>query len=94
MYINRIIYMVHEKDIDGKLNVLLVKVNNLQRSVDKIEGLLFDIAPKCDEMVNHITFIDSVYDNVKSPLSYVCNKISMMIYNKENLIELPKKEKT
>ena len=41
-------------------------------------------------MNNHIDFIESIYDNVKNPLGFLCNKINYLrvddnkSYNLEN----------
>lgn len=36
-------------------------------------------------MSNHIDFIDKVYDNVKSPLGYICSKVSIFSGDDKNL---------
>ena len=41
-----------------------------------------DINMECKKMSQHIDFIDNVYDNVKNPLGYLCNKLSFFAGNK------------
>ena len=41
-----------------------------------------DINMECKKMSEHIDFIDNVYDNVKNPLGYLCNKLSFFAGNK------------
>jgi division protein CdvB (Snf7/Vps24/ESCRT-III family) len=62
-----------EKKIDT-LSKNLEKVNN---KIDLIiEILNVDVKEKCDKMGEHIDFIENVYDNVKNPLGYLCNKLN------------------
>ena len=35
-------------------------------------------------MANHIDFIEKIYDNIKSPLGFLCNKINYLTQNDNN----------
>ena len=65
--INRKIDTLSDKleSIDIKLNKLLTMMN------DVIKG-------NCDKMGNHIDFIESVYEKVRAPLGYICNKVNYL----------------
>ena len=59
---------------------LLVKLNNNIEKVDKkvddlTEMLDDDLIPECKKMGSHIDFVENVYDTVKHPLGFLCNKI-------------------
>ncbi len=78
------------KILDDKINNLDVKINDLD---DKLSDILIllerDIKPNCNKMDKHINFIESIYQNVKNPLGFLCNKINYLrndnnIYNLEN----------
>jgi len=84
--------------MDKKLLINLInKIDKLQNSVDKLQQEMekitinqCDLSKKCDKMSQHIDFIDNVYEKVRQPLGYVCNKISSIIGNEiENPNTLP-----
>ena len=72
------------KRLETKVNELsnrLEKVSDMLEStndkLDKIIDILnVDVKEKCDKMGEHIDFIENVYDNVKNPLGYLCNKLN------------------
>ena len=77
-------------ELNIKLNEIDTKLNDLD---DKIADILIllerDVKPNCNKMNNHIDFIESIYENVKNPLGFLCNKINYVRndninYNLEN----------
>ena len=54
--------------------------------MDRIEGkldtilkiLTDDVQGSCDKMAAHIDFVETVYEDVKNPLGYVCSKINYL----------------
>lgn len=72
------------KRLETKVDELsnrLEKVSDMLEStndkLDKIMDILnVDVKEKCDKMGEHIDFIENVYDNVKNPLGYLCNKLN------------------
>ena len=74
--------------IQHKLTTLDNKVNSLNLKLDKILHLLEkDISPNCSIMKNHVDFVETVYDNVKNPLGYICNTISQYSPNSNYTLE-------
>ena len=62
-----------------KLNDLESKMNEIDlKLVTILELLQTDIRPNCKKMSSHIDFVDNVYENVKNPLGFMCNKISKL----------------
>ena len=55
----------------------------MEGRLDRIEGKLDtilrilkdDVQGSCHRMVGHIDFVETVYEDVKNPLGYVCNKM-------------------
>ena len=43
-----------------------------------------DVAPNCEKMSGHIDFVENVYENVKNPLGYLCNKVGSLIGKNES----------
>ena len=78
-----------ETEIKNKLDSLEYKLIDLEVKLNKILELLEnDVAPNCNKMSTHIDFIDKVYDTVKSPLNFMCNKVNLLSGNQNNsLIE-------
>ena len=74
-----------ETEIKNKLNSLEYKLIDLEVKLNKILELLEnDVAPNCNKMSTHIDFIDKVYDTVKSPLNFMCNKVNLLSGNESN----------
>jgi len=58
----------------------------MREQLNRIEKLLINsVGENCEKMGNHIDFVESVYDTVKHPLTYICNKIN----GTSNSITLP-----
>jgi hypothetical protein len=55
--------------------------SQLNRIETKLDALLdkMDISVKeCNKMGEHIDFIEGIYETVKFPLTYLCNKVRML----------------
>lgn len=64
---------------DNRLELLEEKIDSLEGKIDLILDLLNkEVKPKCEKMENHITFVEAVYDNVKNPLGFLCNRIRLL----------------
>tara|TARA_B100000035_G_scaffold297907_1_gene291144 strand:- start:391 stop:633 length:243 start_codon:yes stop_codon:yes gene_type:complete len=74
-----------DPEIKSKLDSLEYKLIDLEVKLNKITDLLEnDVAPNCNKMSSHIDFVDKVYDTVKSPLGFMCNKINILSGNESN----------
>lgn len=63
--------------LETKIDTLTKNLENVNNKLDLIiETLNVDVKEKCDKMGEHIDFIENVYDNVKNPLGYLCNKLN------------------
>ena len=68
-----------DPEIKSKLDSLEYKLIDLEIKLNKILELIEnDIKPNCNKMSSHIDFIDKVYDSVKSPLNFMCNKVNIL----------------
>lgn len=71
---------------DLQKHVLDLKRDSLtiRRQLDTIESVLSitkekidtDVVEQCQKMGSHIDFVETVYDNVKHPLNFVCENIN------------------
>ncbi len=65
------------------------RLSEIEKKVDLILNLLEEnVKPNCDKMGSHINFVESVYDNVKNPLGFICSRVNYLRgsepYNLEN----------
>ena len=80
------------KELLQSLTIMIGETNErvdlLDKKIDKITTKLDgDIISECKKMGSHIDFVESVYDSVKKPLNYVCNKIDYLTdYSQEQPI--------
>ena len=68
-----------------RLNRLEKKIDNIDQKLTDLIILMNDNKKDCEKMSSHIDFIDSVYENLKAPIDFVCNIINNRINN--NLIK-------
>ena len=65
--------------LQNKIENLESKIENLESKIDNIiEILTYDIKPNCNKMDDHIDFVETIYENVKNPLGFICNKINTL----------------
>ena len=79
--------MTELKEITEKVDQLAQEIDNLSVKLDKIMELLHFNHDECTRMGNHINFIENIYDSVKSPLNFICDKINIYKENNNGLIE-------
>ena len=73
--------ILDDKDL---LKELIKRTDNIDKKLDKIISILNeDIQKNTKKMSEHINFIERIYDNVKSPLGFLCNRIYYFIGNKK-----------
>ncbi len=69
-----------------KIDQTLIRLNSsVELLISKLERKDDEMLQECKKMGAHIDFIENVYDNVKHPLGYICNKIKYVTGNNYNL---------
>lgn len=64
---------------EKRIPLIEEKIDLLNEKLDTILELLNkDVKPKCEKMGNHINFVEAVYENVKNPLGFLCNRIRLL----------------
>ena len=60
------------------------KINErLDKIEDKVDNILEILTNgNLEKMGKHVEFVERVYDNVKAPLGYVCQKLKILSGNK------------
>lgn len=83
--------IINDKEI---LQELVKKTDNIDIKLNDIISILnSDVKKNTQKMANHIDFIEKIYDNVKSPLGFLCNKINYLTQNDNNKYSLEYKNK-
>lgn len=65
-----------------------VRIENIEKKLNLILEILEKNTEDCNKMSSHIDFIETIYENVKNPLGYVCEKIKTISGNANNTITL------
>ena len=65
--------------IDKKLNTILELLNT-------------DLKKNCEKMGNHIDFVETVYDKIRNPLNFMCNRVNEYSGNDPKILQLEDKE--
>jgi hypothetical protein len=63
--------------IEENFEKILFALRSIDERIDSLEEKIIIIGEKCDKMDNHINFINSVYDSVKTPFHYIMNCITL-----------------
>ncbi|MBL97735.1 MAG: hypothetical protein CMF52_07960 [Legionellales bacterium] len=66
-------------DLQNTLDLILKKIENLERIVSRMEERLIQmekVIPACERMDDHVTFVNGVYTTVKAPIEYICSAFS------------------
>ena len=82
-------------DIENRLIIIektLVLLNNniqlLNNSLVNKKIVDNEILDECKKMGSHINFIENIYENVKHPLGFLCDKIKYLTKNNDNNLTL------
>jgi len=59
----------------------LVELENRMKSLEtKIDKILELVESDCKKMREHIDFVETVYENVKTPFNYVMDRVNYLVY--------------
>jgi len=76
---------MERNSVENRLSELEKQYSRIEEKLDLIISIFEkDLAPNCEKMSGHIDFVENVYDNVKNPLGYLCNKVGSFIGKNEN----------
>ena len=64
-------------NLENKISNLENKIQLINQKLDKLINLIEkDVKEDCKKMSNHIDFIEKVYENVQSPMYFICDKLN------------------
>ena len=76
-----------------KMDDIIKRSHIIESKLDTIICILQDTVSKnTEKMANHIDFIETVYNNVKSPLGFLCNKLNYLKGNDPQKYSLEHKQ--
>ena len=56
----------------------LGKIDNIEKKLDLILEKLNSVEKGTDKMSSHIDFIDTTYTRIKTPLFWVCDRVNLL----------------
>jgi glycerol-3-phosphate responsive antiterminator len=62
-------------DISTKLDYILEKLIFLEKDIQYLKSEIEYIKKGNDTMIDHISFVEKVYDTIKNPFYFILNKI-------------------
>jgi hypothetical protein len=72
------------------LDLINLKLESNSEKIDKINKIINEeVSNECKKMGNHINFIEDIYNNVKHPLSFICEKINYYMLNNNDENNIP-----
>ena len=83
--------MSNNKIIDDSelLKELIKRTDSIDKKLNDVISILNgDVKKNTQKMGEHIDFIERIYDNVKSPLGFLCNKINYLKGNDQKQYSL------
>ena len=73
---------MERNSVENRISELEKQYSRIEEKLDLIISIFQkDVAPNCEKMSGHIDFVENVYENVKNPLGYLCNKVGSLIGN-------------
>jgi len=65
-------------ELSEKINKLSKKIDNIDEKIDKLINNSEKISRETQRMDSHVTFVEDIYNKVKSPFHFLMNKISYL----------------
>ena len=62
--------------LENRISQLENQYSRIEEKLDLIISIFDDkVSKNCEKMSGHIDFVENVYENVKNPLGFICNKV-------------------
>ena len=63
------------------------RLSNIESKIDALLEKMEISVKECNKMGEHIDFIENVYETVKAPLSFICDKVNVFSNTEDNSLE-------
>ncbi len=64
-------------DFIEKIELMREEIRIISIKLDKVMDKLEVNHEECTKMGNHINFVENVYQSIKSPLNFICDKVNI-----------------
>ena len=55
------------------------RLDRIEEKLDRIMTMLTeDVKDNCDKMGEHINFVETIYEDLKNPLGFICNQLNYL----------------
>jgi archaellum component FlaC len=71
---------IQQEDTPKWIMSIMNKLDNIEKRLDSIETELKTIQKSSKQMESHIEFVETVYDNIKTPFNFIMNKVAPIAY--------------
>lgn len=68
------------QNIEKRLNNIDQRLDHIEQRLDNIENGVTHIKSSSTHMDQHIEFVETVYDTIKTPFYYILNKVAPISY--------------
>ena len=68
--------------------IILTIMKRIELRLTNIEKDIFDLQKKNDKIIEHVAFVNEVYEKIKSPFYYIMNKVDDFLIKKKILNDI------
>tara|TARA_B100000780_G_C21050723_1_gene421966 strand:+ start:138 stop:356 length:219 start_codon:yes stop_codon:yes gene_type:complete len=61
-----------------KIGIIEKRLEKIDHKLDELILLTRENEKKCDKMTSHIDFINSIYEKLKAPIEFICDKFKLI----------------
>ena len=61
-----------------KIGIIEKRLEKIDHKLDELILLTRDNEKKCDKMTSHIDFINSIYEKLRAPIEFICDKFKLI----------------
>ena len=73
---------------NDRIKLIMKKLDSIDEKIDAlVDDMNKNIKPVSNKMSCHIDFIEKVYDVVKSPLGFICERANFLSKNKKSTLD-------
>lgn len=73
-----------ESELSEIKHIVLIMNQNLEKLSETIDN---NLSKECRKMGEHIDFVESIYENVKHPLNFICKKVNHLSGEEKSTIK-------
>ena len=75
------------KHLNTEIFKIKYEIKEIKQCLENINETMLNISGSCHNMDQHISFIDSVYSNIRKPMEFIFNKINYLSGSEQLVLE-------